>query len=83
MNGPHEPDRPRAACREAGRRRSVSQRQTSRQRRQPRDACPQRRRLLDPDHEAFVEWFVAYWRGHGAQLFTDQATEKENHEPNV
>jgi hypothetical protein len=30
-----------------------------------------------PDHEAFVEWFVAYWRRRGAQLFTDQATGEE------
>jgi hypothetical protein len=30
--------------------------------------------LLDPDHEAFVEWFVAYWRRHGAQLFAGQTT---------
>lgn len=42
--------------------------------RQVRDVCPQRRRLPDPDHEAFVEWFVAYWRSRGAELFT---TEKE------
>jgi hypothetical protein len=35
-----------------------------------RDICPQRRRLPDPDHEAFVEWFVAYWRSRGAQPFT-------------
>jgi hypothetical protein len=79
MNGPHEPDRPRAACQEAGRRRSVSQRQTSRQRRQPQDACPQRRRLLDPDHEAFAEWFVAYWRRHGAQLFTGLNSSEGRH----
>jgi hypothetical protein len=45
--------------------------------------CPQRQRLLDPDHEAFVDWFVVYWRRHGAQLFTGQTTEKEAHEPNV
>jgi hypothetical protein len=42
--------------------------------------CPQRRRLPDPDHEAFVDWFVTYWRRHGAQLFTSQTTEKEAHE---
>ena len=48
--------------------------------RQPRDLCPQQRRLLDPDHEAFVDWFVTYWRRHGAQLFAGQPTEKEAHE---
>jgi hypothetical protein len=42
--------------------------------RQARDVCPQHRRLPDPDHEAFVGWFVAYWRTGGTQLFT---TEKE------
>jgi hypothetical protein len=51
--------------------------------RQPRDVCPQRRRLPDPDHEAFVDWFVTYWRRHGAQLFTGETTEKEAHEPNA
>jgi hypothetical protein len=39
--------------------------------------CPERQRLLDPDHEAFVEWFVSYWRGNGAQLFASQTTSKE------
>ena len=43
--------------------------------RQARDVCPRHRRLPDPEHEAFVEWFVAYWRNGGAQLFT--TTEKE------
>jgi hypothetical protein len=39
--------------------------------------CPQRQRLPDPDHEAFVEWFVAYWRSRGAQLFTDHPAGEE------
>jgi hypothetical protein len=77
MNSPSEPDRPRAACRAAGRRRSANQRQTCHRRRQPRDACPQRQRLLDPDHEAFVEWFVAYWRRRGSDLFANQSVTKE------
>lgn len=38
--------------------------------RQARDVCPQRRRLPDPDHEAFVEWFVAYWRSRDTQPST-------------
>jgi hypothetical protein len=40
-----------------------------------RDLCPRRARLLDPDHEAFAEWFVAYWRQRGAELFSDQTEE--------
>ncbi len=40
--------------------------------RQARDVCPQHRRLPDPEHEAFVEWFVAYWRNSGTQLFTSE-----------
>jgi hypothetical protein len=40
--------------------------------------CPQRRRLPNPDHEAFVDWFVLYWRQRGARLFAGQpADEKE------
>jgi hypothetical protein len=83
MSSPREPGRPRAACHPAPRRRSARQRGTV-SRRQPRDVCPARQRLLDPDHEAFVEWFVAYWRRHGGQLFaTDQANEKEAPAQNV
>jgi hypothetical protein len=74
---PSEPEDQRAACRTAGRRRAVNQRQSASRGRQPRDVCPQRQRLPDPDHEAFVEWFVAYWRRRGAQLFTDQDTREE------
>jgi len=44
--------------------------------RQPRDLCPQRRRLPNPDHEAFVDWFVLYWRRRGAQLFASQLTDE-------
>jgi hypothetical protein len=69
-----------AACRAAGRRRTASSRRSERPcPRQPRDACPRRPRLLDPDHEAFADWFVTYWRQRGAELFSDQtATEEAN-----
>lgn len=30
--------------------------------------------MLDPEHEAFVAWFVVYWRSHGAQLLTSKPT---------
>jgi hypothetical protein len=33
--------------------------------------------LLDPDHEAFVDWFVTYWRHHGTQLFAGETTSTE------
>jgi hypothetical protein len=38
--------------------------------------CPQRRRLPNADHEAFVDWFVLYWRQRGAQLFAGQLTDE-------
>jgi hypothetical protein len=38
--------------------------------------CPKRQRLLDPDHEAFVDWFVTYWRQRGARLLAGQTIEK-------
>jgi hypothetical protein len=84
MSNPREQSGGRAACPAPGRRRAASTRGNQRSRqRQPRDVCPQRRRLPDPEHEAFVDWFVVYWRRHGAQLVTHQTTEKEAHEPNV
>jgi hypothetical protein len=46
-------------------------------RRHARSACSQRRGLADPDHEAFVEWFVAYWRRRGSDLFADQSITQE------
>lgn len=83
MSSPREPGRPRAACHAAPRRRPARERGEI-GRRQPRDVCPARQRLLDPDHEAFVEWFVAYWRRHGTQLFlADHANEKEETRQNV
>jgi len=84
MSNPREDPGGRAACPARGRRRAASTRGNQRSRqRQPRDVCPQRRRLLDPDHEAFVDWFVLYWRRHGTQLFTHQTTEKEAYERDV
>jgi len=63
-------------CRKPGRRRSAPARASSASR-QPRsrDTCPERPRLLNPEHEAFVDWFVTYWRSNGAQLF--ESTSKE------
>jgi hypothetical protein len=79
MNDAQDQPSQRAACRAPSRRRAASKRASTRAR-QPRsrDTCPERQRLLDPDHEAFVDWFVSYWRGNGAQLFAaDQPTSKE------
>lgn len=39
-----------------------------------RDTRPERARMLDPEHEAFVAWFVLYWRSHGAQLLACRTT---------
>jgi hypothetical protein len=41
-----------------------------------RDVCPRRQRLLEPDHEAFVDWFVAYWRQRGARVVAGQTIEQ-------
>ena|GEM_PF-2604918 len=78
MSNPHEHPRSGSACVATGRRRATNASRTDRPRlRQARDVCPQRRRLLDPDHEAFVEWFVAYWRRRGSDLFADQSVTQE------
>lgn len=78
MSNPyHQPNGQQRACRatERRRRRPASQRTRSTSRgRASRDVCPQRRRMLDPDHEAFVAWFVAYWHSHGAQLSESKPT---------
>ncbi len=81
MSGPRERPRSRAAC-PATRERTATGTLANRRpsKRLARDVCPQRRRLPDPDHEAFVDWFVTYWRRNGAQLFISQTTEKEAHE---
>lgn len=63
-------------CQTPGRQRYGTHRNTP-LRRHTRSACSQRRRLPDPDHEAFVEWFVAYWRRRGSDVFADQFVTKE------
>jgi hypothetical protein len=79
MSDPAEqPDEPRNACRAPGRRRATTARTRARSNRsRSRDACPERPRLLNPEHEAFVDWFVIYWRQSGAQLFANNPTSKE------
>jgi hypothetical protein len=73
-NQPNQQD----ACAAPGRRRAATKRAAARSRQaRSRDTCPERQRLLDPDHEAFVDWFVTYWRRNGAQLFAGQTTNKE------
>jgi hypothetical protein len=67
----------RDICRAASRRRAATRASTRAHRQRSRDACPQRQRLLDPDHEAFVDWFVTYWRRHGTQLFAGETTSTE------
>jgi hypothetical protein len=79
MSTHHQPGGQRPVCRATGRRRPASQRASTIPGRPSRDVCPRRRRMLDPDHEAFVEWFVAYWRRRGAQLFAS-TTEGGTHE---
>jgi hypothetical protein len=60
-----------------GRRHAVQAHPSTRSRqRRSRDMCPKRQRLLDPDHEAFVDWFVTYWRQRGARLLAGQTIEK-------
>jgi hypothetical protein len=66
-------------CDAPARRRAATKRRSRRAR--SRDACPERCRLLDPDHEAFVDWFVTYWRRNGAQLFAGQPMSKEDPNP--
>jgi hypothetical protein len=71
-----QPSRP-AVCRAPSRRRAATKPASTARRARSRDACPERQRLLDPDHEAFVDWFVSYWRHNGAQLFASQTTSTE------
>lgn len=78
MSNRHEHPRSRSECLTAGRRRAATANRAHRSRiRQARDLCPPHRRLPDPDHEAFVEWFVAYWLRSGADLFADQSRTQE------
>ncbi len=76
MSDAHERPQRKGACPAASRRRTAVSRRGERSLMRPaRDICPRRARLLDPDHEAFAEWFVAYWRQRGAELFSDQTEE--------
>jgi hypothetical protein len=73
-----QPNTDPRACPTPGRRRATSARTSTRSLpARSRDVCTARQRLLDPEHEAFVDWFVAYWRRRGAQLFASHATETE------
>lgn len=67
----------REVCRAPNRRRAATKRASTARQSRSRDTCPERQRLLDPDHEAFVDWFVAYWRRNGAQLFAGETTSTE------
>jgi hypothetical protein len=67
----------REACQAPSRRRAANKRTSTARQSRSRDTCPERQRLLDPDHEAFVDWFVTYWRRNGAQLFTNEQASKE------
>lgn len=78
MNNPDEqPNTSPNACLTSGRRRAPSRARTRSRHTRSRDKCPTRQRLLDPDHEAFVDWFVAYWRRHGTQLLASDTADKE------
>lgn len=81
MHDEQRPPRHHGDCRAAERRHADRTGRRTGPRRS-RDACPERPRLPDPDHEAFVQWFVAYWRSNGTQLLVGQPNAKETHEPN-
>lgn len=76
MSQPEEqPDTPPTAYPVPGRRHHHRAARARRPR--SRDTCPRRRRLADPEHEAFVDWFVQYWHRHGTELFAAQNTGEE------
>jgi hypothetical protein len=77
MSDPENKPNQEGDCAATGRRRTATKRASTARKARSRDTCPERPRLLDPDHEAFVDWFVTYWRRNGAQLFAGQATNKE------
>lgn len=81
MHDEQHPPQPRRGCGAAERRHANRASRRAGPRRS-RDACPERSRLPDPDHEAFVQWFVTYWRSNGTQLLVGQPNAKETHEPN-
>jgi hypothetical protein len=68
---------PKEVCGAPGRRRAVTKHTRAARQSRPRNTCPKRQRLLDPDHEAFVDWFVSYWHHSGAQLFASETTGTE------
>jgi hypothetical protein len=76
MNKPNRKPNPvKRDCSARDRRQPAKARASLRARQQrSRDACPARTRMLDPEHEAFVAWFVLYWRSHGARLLTSKPT---------
>jgi hypothetical protein len=75
MSSPHEhPSGGRRGRQVRSRRPGQPSAPTRRGQRRATSICRHERRLANPDHEAFVAWFVAYWRRHGAQLFADQTT---------
>jgi len=76
MSDPRNEHDGQQRCQARGRRRPDRDQSGRIRQRQSRDVCPQRRRLPDPDHEAFVDWFVLYWRRRGAQLFASQLTDE-------
>lgn len=70
-----QPNPPTRECSTRSRHQPASTRASLRARQErSRDACPERARMLDPEHEAFVAWFVLYWRSHGAQLLARRTT---------
>jgi hypothetical protein len=78
MSDPENQPNQRGVCRATSRRRTAAKRATARSGPpRSRDTYPERQRLLDPDHEAFVDWFVTYWRRNGAQLFANAPASKE------
>jgi len=77
MSDPEDQPSQQAACAAPGRRRATTKRASTGRQPRSRDTCPERQRLLDPDHDAFVDWFVAYWRHNGAQLFANDPASKE------
>jgi hypothetical protein len=77
MSDPEHPPSRQEVCRTPSRRRPAAKHMSTARQPRSRDACPARQRLLDPDHEAFVDWFVTYWRHHGTQLFAGDTTSRE------
>jgi hypothetical protein len=78
MSNPHEHHNGGRRGREArSRRPGQPSAPTRRTKRRATSICRQERQLANPDHEAFVAWFVAYWRRRGSDLFADHTLTKE------